>query len=259
MDASPAIDVLWEQAAVMVVHKPAGVLTIGPPGIDTMQHRLQAFLNVREGGASPPAIGLPHRLDRPVSGALLVACRSRTLKLLSAQFQARRVGKQYVAWVEGEVTPPRGTWRDALRKVPGEARAERTEPGQPGTREAILHYRVLQRSSERSLLAITLETGRMHQIRLQAGGRGFPVLGDTLYGAREAFAAASPDPRQQPIALHARKLTFHHPKTAKRVTVLAPLPGTWDSLPDAWRAALEADDGEPAPGVTAALQKRFNT
>jgi 23S rRNA pseudouridine1911/1915/1917 synthase len=210
-----------------------------------MEHRLQAFLGARDGGSATATIGLPHRLDRPVSGTLLVACSGRMLKLLGGQFQSRRVGKEYLALVEGEVSSPRGTWRDVMRKVPGEARAEPTEPGQPEAREAVLHFRVLQRSAERSLLAITLETGRMHQIRLQAARRGFPILGDTLYGASASWGPPPLDARQQPIALHARRIAFHHPRTAKRVTVAAPLPGTWDLLPDAWHVAWRADEGRP--------------
>ena len=102
----------------------------------------------------------------------------------------------------------------------------------PDAREAILHYRVAGEAAWGSWLEIELETGRTHQIRMQASSRGHPVLGDEMYGAQVAFGPQTVDRRLRSIALHGRSLTFLHPMTHEEVSVTAPLPSAWDGLID---------------------------
>ena len=127
----------------------------------------------------------------------------------------------------GRVEPAAGTWTDYIRKVPGEARAEAVDATVEDARIAVLHYRVRGASAGRTWLQITLETGRTHQIRLQAAIRGFPVLGDRQYGSNVAFGPGCDDERARWIALHARHLEFQHPMTHEPVVAAAPVPSAW--------------------------------
>src|SRR5262249_29166256 len=147
------------------------------------------------------------------------------------QFRTRQVRKVYMALAEvpagGEPPPEEGTWEDWLIKVPDQARAERVEPGTPGAKQALSRFRRLGVCEAGALLRIEPETGRMHQIRVQAGSRGWPVRGDALYGARLPFGSEGEEPVRA-IALHARSLTFLHPVRFEPITVVAQaLSETW--------------------------------
>lgn len=223
----PSLEILYEEGPCLVVNKPSGVLTQSPPGIDSLENRIKEFLKVRDHKPGKVYLGVPHRLDRPASGAMVFAKHVRAARRLSEQFEARVVRKLYWAWVAGRVEPPEGTWRDAVRKVPDAPRAELTPPDHPEAREAVLHYRRLAATESGTWLAIELETGRMHQIRVQAAGRGHPLWGDALYGSTVAFGEPSDDERLRAIALHACRLEFRHPMTHQPVAVDAPPPAYW--------------------------------
>jgi RluA family pseudouridine synthase len=225
--APDGFDILYEQGHVLAVDKPGGVLTQAPPGIDSLEVRVKRFLAHRHDDGRIVYLGVPHRLDRPASGVLLLGLSIRTTRRLAEQFEGRLVRKTYLALVEGQVDPPQGTWTDYLRKVEGEARSEVVAPDAPGGRIAVLHYRRIGHHAGVSCLEIELETGRTHQIRVQAASRGFPILGDAQYGARQPFGPATDDPRDRWIALHARSLEFRHPGTHEMVSVSAPLPTAW--------------------------------
>ncbi len=220
-------EILYEEGPCLVVNKPAGVLTQAPPGIDSLELRIKQFLIDREGKPGQAYLGVPHRLDRPVSGALVVAKHVRAARRLSEQFEGRMVRKTYWAIVEGDVETDLDKWTDYVRKVPNEARAEIVTKDQKDARRAILSYRVRLRFEGKTWLEITLETGRYHQIRVQTSTHGYPVVGDALYGAATPFGVQSDDPRDRVIALHARDLAFRHPMTKEPVCVTAPLPPTW--------------------------------
>ena len=138
--------------------------------------------------------------------------------------------KVYWACVAGTVIPAAGTWTDFVRKVPGEPRGQLVAADNPEGREAVLHYRVLTTREWGSWLEIDLETGRTHQIRVQAAARGHPVLGDALYGAVGLFGPAHENERLRAIALHGRSLTFRHPMTQEVVSITAPVPDAWRTL-----------------------------
>jgi RluA family pseudouridine synthase len=226
-----AIEILAEEGPCLVVNKPGGVLTQAPRAIDSLEGRIRRMLEQRQDAARyPPYLGVPHRLDRPVSGAIVFATRRKAAHKLARQFERREVFKCYAAVVQGQVTPEHGTWRDHMRKIPDVAGAETVPPDHPDAREAVLHYRVLWRNERGSLLRIELESGRMHQIRLQAAVRGCPVLGDVQYGATSSFGPQAADPRGRWIALHACQLHFQQPTTKERVAVTAPLPACWRDL-----------------------------
>jgi 23S rRNA pseudouridine1911/1915/1917 synthase len=216
-------EILYEQGPCLVVAKPGGLLTQAPPNIDSLESRVKAFLKERDQKTGNIYLAVIHRLDRPVSGAVVCARHVRAAKRLSEQFENRSVQKQYWALVKGIIEPAIGTLRDFLRKVPDEPRAELVASEHPDAREAVLHYRTMEIRDDHSLIEIALETGRMHQIRLQLASRGFPILGDEQYGSRQPYGPTTDDPRARWIALHARRIVLRHPMTRDVVDVTAPV------------------------------------
>jgi 23S rRNA pseudouridine1911/1915/1917 synthase len=219
------------------VAKPAPLLTQGPPGVPTLEAAVKAYVKERYGKPGNVYLGTPHRLDRPVSGVIVFARNTKAARRLAEQFQGRQVRKVYWAVVEpssgGEMPPPEGSWEDWLLKVAEEARSERATPETPGAKAARLRFRRLREGEDGALLEVEPETGRMHQIRVQAAARGWPVRGDVLYGARLTFGPPAELPRDRVIALHARSLTFLHPIRYEPLTVTAPPPAYWP----AWASA----------------------
>ena len=228
----PPPDVLLESGAIFLMNKPGGLLTQGPPDIDSLELRTKRWLKVRDEKPGKVYLGVPHRLDRPVSGVMVLAKNVRAAKRLADQFRERTAEKKYWAVVEGVVSDDQGTWVDWMRKVPGEARSEVVPEDHEGAKRAVLHYRVRGRSEHRTWLEIELETGRTHQIRLQCGIRQTPILGDALYSATTAFGPVTEDQRQRWIALHARSLTIEHPILHRPVSQVAPLSEYWKVFED---------------------------
>jgi 23S rRNA pseudouridine1911/1915/1917 synthase len=248
------LDILYDNGPVLVVNKPAGLLTQAPAGIDSLEVQVKAFFREREGKADGNIyLGLPHRLDRPVSGAIVFARHVRAAQRISAQFENRTVTKVYWALVEGDVAGDEGTWSDHVHKRHGMAQAIVVPADDPRGKIAIMHWRVLARHIAEpswlggvrmeplsvagqdgraicTLLEIQLETGRTHQIRVQAASRGHAVVGDSQYGATQLFGEQFEDERLRAIALHARQLGFNHPMTPELVDVVAPLPSAWERL-----------------------------
>ena len=227
-----ALELLLDDPPYLVFNKPGGLLTQSPPGIPSLEAQIREYQLQRNGGEAS-YLGLVHRLDRPASGAIVFGCSRRGTRRLAEQFQERRVRKIYWALVEGQVAADEGTWQDNVWKVPGEPRAEVLAEDDARGRLAILHYRVLRRADFGSWLEIQLETGRTHQIRLQASSRGHPVLGDEQYGSTASFGPETENWRARWIALHARRLEFWHPTRQELVGVDAPLPEAWLALKDA--------------------------
>ena len=236
----PPLDVLYHDGPCIVVNKPSGIATQAPRKVVGLEDLVKDYLRVRENKTGNIYVGVPHRLDRPVSGAIVFARHVRAARRLSEQFEGRLVRKVYWALVEIDAGMPlesEGTWKDFVRKIPGRAAAEVVDANHPDGKEAILHYRtrnfvtngpdLVNNSRELRLLEIELQTGRTHQIRVQAGTRGMPVVGDEQYGAKSGFGPQTADPRERSIALHARLLEFDHPKTREPVRIEAPLPPSW--------------------------------
>ncbi|WP_428304512.1 RluA family pseudouridine synthase [Lacipirellula sp.] len=226
------LDVLYDDGPCLVINKPSGVLTQAPAGIDSLEIQVKELFREREGKPADANIylGLPHRLDRPVSGAIVFARHLRAAQRLSAQFENRTINKSYWAFVEGVVTPDEGTWTDYLHKRHGMAQAEVVTADHPAAKHAVLHYRVMWQGPTGAWLEIELETGRTHQIRIQSSSRGHAVVGDSQYGSTQIFGDPGLDEREKPIALHARQLGFRHPMTNEPVDIVAPLPATWEAL-----------------------------
>jgi 23S rRNA pseudouridine1911/1915/1917 synthase len=223
----PTVVILFEDNQCVAVAKPAPLLTQAPPGIPSLEAWVKDYLKERYHKPGNVYLGIPHRLDRPVSGVVLFARNTKAARRLAEQFHERQVRKVYWAAVEGTVQPAEGTWEDYLLKLPEQARAEPAAPDMPGARQSRLRYRTLRGGAGWTLLEIEPETGRMHQIRVQAASRGWPVCGDVIYGSHRPFGPPAELPRDRVIALHGRSLTFLHPIRYEPLTVTAPLPEAW--------------------------------
>lgn len=231
------LEILYDDGPCLVLNKPSGLLTQAPRGIDSLEVQVRQFYLERRAAEYGPDsrdagiyLATIHRLDRPVSGAILFARNLRAAQRLAAQFEQRTVSKSYWAFVEGNIEADEGTWTDHLHKRHGMAQAIVVPADDPRGKVAILHYRVMARTPVGTQLEIELETGRTHQIRVQAASRGFPVVGDTQYGSVSSFGPHLEDERLRPIGLHARTLGFKHPMRDEQVVITAPLPEVWQSL-----------------------------
>jgi 23S rRNA pseudouridine1911/1915/1917 synthase len=232
------LDILLDDDCLLVINKPSGLPTQAPRQYDSVERRVRAWLDatkppVGRADTSPncaPYLGLPHRIDRPASGVLLLATTPRAARKISRQFERRQIAKTYWACVEGDVSPHDGTWENDVRKLPSVPKVEIVSSHAPLALHAVLHYRVIGRTQHGSWLEIELETGRTHQIRVQSAARGHSVIGDALYGSKIPFGPQHSDERQRAIALHARSLTFRHPTTNAMITIAADPPATWEPL-----------------------------
>ena len=212
------VEVLYEDAAVLAINKPAGMIVHAGAGnhegtlVNRLVHRFQEDLS-RVGGDLRP--GIVHRLDKETSGVLLVARTDAAHRALAAQFSGREVEKTYLALVRGKVRDETGRITKPIARDP--VRRTRMTAGLEKGREAITEFRVLQRFEKFTYLEVRIGTGRTHQIRVHMLSTGHPVAGDLVYGP-----AKQPDaPR---MFLHAWRIVFDSPATNQRVTVEAPLP-----------------------------------
>ena len=206
LDAQPeAIElaVVYEDADLLVVDKPAGMVTHPAHGA---RHGtlVNAALAHVEGGLPGDALrpGLVHRLDRDTSGLLVVAKNEEALRRLGKAMQARRIEREYLGIVRGVPQQARGTIAGAIGRDPhNRLKFAIVDEGKP----AVTHYEVRESFSKHAELIFRLETGRTHQIRVQLAAAGYPILNDPLYGAKDVRFDL---PGQ---ALHAWRLRFRHP------------------------------------------------
>ncbi len=207
-----AIPILYEDNALLVVDKPAGLVV--HPGAGTTETTLvEALLVGRDLPASdnPVRPGIVHRLDKETSGVLVVAKTAEALASLQSQFAARTVEKLYLALVDGVIAEDEGRIDAPIGRDPA---APRRMSIQAGGRTAQTVFRVLRRERGRSLLLVRPLTGRTHQVRVHFRYIGLPVVGDEIYGGPAA-------PR---LGLHAWRLTICHPSSGEAMTFEAPPP-----------------------------------
>jgi 23S rRNA pseudouridine1911/1915/1917 synthase len=230
--------VVFRDRSLLVVDKPAGLVV--HPGAGNARHTLQnALLALDPKLALVPRAGLVHRLDKNTSGLLLVARTPETHTALTAAMAARQITREYLAVCTGVLTGG-GTIDEPI----GRHRTQRTRMAvRSDGRPAVTHYRIERRFRAHTLVRVTLETGRTHQIRVHLAHIGFPVVGDPAYGGRRRIPKGSSPalaaelrafPRQ---ALHAALLTLAHPLTHREHEWRSPLPEDMQHL----LAALEAD------------------
>lgn len=212
------LDVIYEDNHLLVVNKPAGLLTQpNEEGSDSVEGRAKEWIKQKYQKPGNVFLGVVHRLDKPVSGIVVCAKTSKALSRLNASMRSKELKKIYTALVEGAPNDESGILENYLKH--DDHHAYVCNAADKDGKLARLHYRVLKRFKNSSLLEIILETGRYHQIRCQCATAGFPVVNDIRYGAKPK----SEMPRDQ-IALHHSKLELKHPVTDARLTFEAPLP-----------------------------------
>jgi 23S rRNA pseudouridine1911/1915/1917 synthase len=217
------IDVLYEDNHCLAVLKPARVLTAGDETGDvSLLDLAKEYLKQKYNKPGNVFVGLVHRLDRPVSGVVVFARTSKAAARLSEQFRRGTVRKTYRAVVEGNVAAKSGEFVDWLLKDEETNITRSVPPETPAARPARLRFRRVATAGGLSLLEITPETGRGHQIRVQLAVRGHPIYGDRKYGSQHSL--------QGVIALHAAQLAFEHPTRKEPVTITAPDPESWRAL-----------------------------
>jgi 23S rRNA pseudouridine1911/1915/1917 synthase len=214
------LQIVYEDADVVVVDKPAGMVVHPAPGHGggTLANALLARYPAMQvnGGVRP---GIVHRLDQDTSGLLVVARHDRAMQALTEQQRARTMLKVYLAVVEGRFKEPEGVIDAPIGRHPTD-RLRMTVTTVGTARDARTHYRVAEELGDYTLLEVRLETGRTHQIRVHMLHRNRPILGDPVYGVRRPRATFGLT-RQ---FLHAHRLGFHHPSDGTWREFSSPLP-----------------------------------
>jgi 23S rRNA pseudouridine1911/1915/1917 synthase len=244
-----ALDIVYEDADLAVVNKPAGMMVHAGAGLSedarnrgTLVNALLHHMRELSQTGGPLRPGIVHRLDKQTSGLILVAKNDAAHAKLSGMFSRRQVRKSYLALVQGWFQEDAGTVnasisRDAVRRTRMTTRRE-------GGRAAVSHWKVLRRIEGAygrfALVSLRIETGRTHQIRVHMASLGHPVVGDTLYGAAAEISplAARAKPLQDGLAtlalsrnfLHAAELEFAHPRTGETISLASELPAELENF-----------------------------
>ena len=228
------VDVVYEDADLLIVNKPAGLVVHPAPGHDS--GTLVNALLGRGEGLAPSGIagiqrpGIVHRLDRDTSGLLMVARNDAAQASLQAQLKARRVRKTYLALVAGTVAAAQGRIEAPVGRDPG----RRTRMAvTPGGRPSTTGYRVRERFAGWTLLDLDLVTGRTHQIRVHLEAIGHPVAGDVLYGT--GTSRRGPDGLGR-LFLHAWRLELTSPSSGALIRAEAPLPAELEGVLEGLRS-----------------------
>ena len=227
------LDVRYEDADVIVVNKPKGMVVHPAPGHadGTLVNALLAHCGDSLsgiGGEKRP--GIVHRIDMDTSGLIIAAKNDAAHAALAAQLKDHSLARTYVCIVCGRVKDDSGTIDAPIGRHPTDRK--KMAVTQKNSREAVTHWRVLERFAGYTLVECRLETGRTHQIRVHMAYRGHPILGDMVYGHKK------PELGQSSQCLHAKELTFLHPRSGERVTVSCPLPEYFDALLQKLRAKV---------------------
>lgn len=222
--------ILFEDNHLLAVNKPPGLLAQGDSSGDaSLIDWARAYRKESRGKPGNVYIGLVHRLDRPVSGVVVLALTSKAASRLSQQFRDGLVEKHYLAAVERLPDSPidagldHGVWEDRLQKDRSANRSAAADDEDESGKLARTAWRRLERKDPLWLLELHPLTGRSHQLRVQTSSRGLIIVGDRKYGSQRKFADG--------IALHAARLRIEHPTKRETMEFAAPVPAAWRKLP----------------------------
>ena len=211
-------DLLYEDNHLIVVNKRVSDIVQGDrTGDVSMDRQLKDFIKQRDGKPGEVFLGIPHRLDRPVSGAVVFAKTSKALSRMAALFKEKQVKKIYHAIVTDMPAEPAGSLVHYLTRNTRQNKSYVHAREVPDSKLAVLHYRHLASSDHYHLLEVELETGRHHQIRAQLASMNCVIKGDRKYGARRSNKNGG-------ISLHARSISFLHPVKKEPLELVAPYP-----------------------------------
>ena len=217
--------ILYEDNHIIVFNKRSGEIVQGDKtGDEPLSETLKAFIAQRDGKPGQVFMGVPHRLDRPVSGVCLFAKTSKSLERLNDMLRKGEIHKTYWALTANKPPKEEDTLTDFLTRNEKQNKSYISKTG----KESKLKYKLIQTTDRYFLLEIELYTGRHHQIRCQLAGMGCPIKGDLKYGARRS----NPDGG---ISLHARHIQFIHPVKKTQVDVTAPIPDSWKGIDETAR------------------------
>ena len=232
IEAQPIpLEVCYEDADVIVVNKPKGLVVHPAPGHadGTLVNALLAHCGDSLsgiGGEKRP--GIVHRIDKDTSGLIIAAKNDAAHAALAAQLKDHSLARTYVCLVCGRIRDDAGTIDAPIGCHPTDRK--KMAVTQKNSRSAVTHWRVLERFAAYTLVECRLETGRTHQIRVHMAYRGHPILGDMVYGHKK------PELGQSSQCLHAKELRFVHPRTGEPVTVSCGLPDYFTALLEKLRA-----------------------
>lgn len=211
-------NILFEDNHLLVVNKPAGVLVQGDITKDkTLLDHCKAYIKQKYSKPGDVYLHPVHRIDRPVSGAVIFARTSKSLSRMTIMFQEQAVKKTYLALVAKRPNPEVGELIHYLDKDTDRNKASAYTKEGKNRKKSILKYRMIGEYLDHFILEITPETGRPHQIRVQLATMGFPIIGDLKYG----YPTPNPD---KSIFLHAYNISFYHPVNKERIFITASLP-----------------------------------
>ncbi len=213
-------EVVFEDNHLIAVSKYAGILCQGDKtGDKPLVDEVKDFLKVKYNKPGQVFAGLIHRIDRPVSGLVLIAKTSKALARMNEQFKNRAVKKTYWAIVKNQPQSASGTLKHYLAKNEKSNKSKAYKKAVDGALLAELTYKVKKKLATHYLLEVHPKTGRHHQIRVQLSSISCPIKGDLKYGSQRSNPDGS-------ISLHARKLEFIHPVSKEKMTLTAPAPKT---------------------------------
>ena len=219
------LDIVYEDDAIMVLNKPAG-LVVHPAAGNWSGTLVNALLHYSPDLEMLPRAGIVHRLDKDTTGLMVVAKTLEAHTALVAALQERDVSREYLALVHGNVVAGSTIEANIGRHPVDRKRQAVTEGG----KEAITHYRIEERFTHHTLLRVSLETGRTHQIRVHLSHKHMPIVGDQVYGGRPRFPAGASETVRQTVqqfprqALHATRLGLKHPTTGEFMQWEVPVP-----------------------------------
>lgn len=217
-DRKPPIPILYEDNHLLVVNKRVSDIVQGDQtGDPSMDRILKEFIRIRDKKPGEVFLGIPHRLDRPVSGAVVFAKTGKALTRMTALFKEKEVTKVYHAIVETPPEPPSGELEHFITRNTKQNKSYTHLQEVAGSKWARLQYSLIGSSDRYHLLEILLETGRHHQIRAQLAAKGWVIRGDRKYGARRTNKNGG-------ISLHSREISFIHPVKKEQLKVVAPYP-----------------------------------
>ena len=211
------MNVLYEDNHIIIINKAAGEIVQGDKtGDKSLCDTMKQYLKEKYAKPGNVFIGLPHRLDRPVSGVVVFAKTSKALERLNNMFRDGNVKKIYWAITKGKPLKPEGEINSWILRNEKMNKSFNHAKEVKGSKHALLFYRHVASSQNYNLIEVELKTGRHHQIRCQLASIGCPIKGDLKYGAQRS----NPDG----ISLHARYIEFIHPVSKELIQVTAPLP-----------------------------------
>lgn len=212
------LQVLFEDNHIVVVNKRAGDITQGDKtGDKPLSDVVKEYIKDKYNKPGKVFLGVVHRLDRPTSGIIIFARTSKSLERLNKMLRDKNIHKTYWAVVKNGIEKNSATLTNFLKKDPKKNKSFVYKKEIQGCKKAILHYKLIKKLDNYSLLEIDLETGRHHQIRTQLSAIGHPIKGDLKYG----FSRSNKDGS---IHLHARKIQFTHPVSKEEINIIAPTP-----------------------------------